>query len=55
MTTPTGVPIIDCHECGHRHPAPRRHCPTCGLATLFGHTHWEDLDQLTIFDEIEAP
>ena len=36
-TTPTGIPIVDCTTCGHRHPVTRRHCPTCGRATLFGH------------------
>lgn len=36
-TTQTGIPIIDCDECGKRHPATRKHCETCGLATLFGH------------------
>ena len=34
-TTPTGVPIIDCPTCGHRHPIIREHCSGCGLATLF--------------------
>jgi len=37
-TTPTGVPVIDCEECGRRHPVGRDHCPTCGAATLF-HPH----------------
>lgn len=36
-TTRTGIPIIDCDECGHRHPETRKHCEACGLATLFGH------------------
>lgn len=36
-TTQTGIPVIDCNECGHRHPETRKHCATCGLATLFGH------------------
>ncbi len=36
-TTWTGIPIIDCDECGHRHPETRKHCEACGLATLFGH------------------
>lgn len=36
-TTQTGTPIIDCNQCGHRHPETRKHCETCGLATLFGH------------------
>lgn len=34
-TTPTGIPIIDCDECHHRHPVTREHCPKCGLAHLF--------------------
>lgn len=33
-TTPTGVPIIDCEQCGRRHPATRQHCPTCGMTHL---------------------
>lgn len=36
-TTQTGIPVIDCNECGRRHPETRKHCATCGLATLFGH------------------
>ena len=42
-TTQTGIPIIDCEECGYRHPITRQHCPTCGLATLFNHQNcgWE--------------
>lgn len=36
-TTPTGIPIVDCLTCGRRHPVTRRHCPVCGLASLFGH------------------
>lgn len=35
--TPTGIPIIDCGQCGHRHPSQRPHCGVCGLATLFNH------------------
>ena len=43
MTTPTGIEIIDCDQCGHRHPVTREHCPTCGKASLFGHKNcgWE--------------
>lgn len=38
--TPTGIPIIDCATCGRRHPETRRHCPICGIASLFSHeTH----------------
>ena len=42
-TTQTGIPIIDCEECGYRHPVTRKHCPTCGKATLFNHQNcgWE--------------
>lgn len=39
ITTPTGVPVRDCETCGRQHPVTRTHCPTCGLATLFGHDH----------------
>ena len=39
--TPTGIPIIDCPECGHRHPANREHCAGCGKASLFGHDFCE--------------
>lgn len=36
----TGIPIIDCTVCGRRHPETRRHCPICGVASLFSHeTH----------------
>ena len=34
-TTPTGVPITLCKTCGLTHPTTRRHCNTCGRATLF--------------------
>ncbi len=37
MNTPTGIPITVCDICGFRHPVTRKHCPVCGLATLFGH------------------
>lgn len=37
MTTPTGIPITLCDQCGHTHPVTRKHCPVCGLATLYGH------------------
>ena len=33
-TTPTGIPIRDCNECGYRHPITRKHCTICGRATL---------------------
>lgn len=36
-TTQTGIPIINCDQCGKRHPETRAHCAVCGLATLFGH------------------
>jgi len=35
--TQTGIQIIDCSECGRRHPVSRAHCVFCGMATLFGH------------------
>lgn len=34
-STPTGVPIIECSECGHSHPVTRSHCASCGRAHLF--------------------
>ena len=39
--TQTGIPIVDCDECGKRHPVTRKHCENCGLATLFGHEEHE--------------
>jgi hypothetical protein len=36
-TTPTGVPIEDCDNCGRRHPVTRSHCGTCGSAAFFCH------------------
>lgn len=36
-TTPTGVLVTLCATCRRIHPAPRCHCPVCGLATLWGH------------------
>lgn len=38
-TTPTGIPIRDCQECGRAHPITRPHCPGCGLALAFPHDH----------------
>ena len=35
--TPTGILIEDCTTCGCRHAVTRKHCPICGLATLFNH------------------
>lgn len=35
MSTPTGVPIIPCDECGREHPAGRGHCLDCGRASFF--------------------
>lgn len=35
ITTPTGVPITTCDECGHEHPVTRRHCRECTRASLF--------------------
>jgi len=43
-TTPTGIRIVDCAECGRRHPATRSHCPVCGKASLYGHDHAEVRD-----------
>lgn len=34
-TTPTGVPITHCKQCGHEHPTTRRHCTKCGRPSLF--------------------
>lgn len=41
MRTMTGIEIIDCADCGHRHPANRAHCVHCGKASLFGHDFCE--------------
>ena len=35
--TQMGVPIINCDQCGYRHPMTRTHCPKCGLASAFTH------------------
>lgn len=35
--TQTGIPIRDCGPCGWRNPVTRKHCPTCGRASLFCH------------------
>lgn len=35
ITTPTGIAIIDCPACHHRHPANRDHCADCGRASVF--------------------
>lgn len=55
-TTQTGIPIQDCLHCGYRHPVTRRHCPACGLATLFGHegctSDPEQLDMLRYLEEM---
>ena len=42
-TTMTGIPVIDCTECGWRHPASRTHCERCGLATLFNHVKCKEM------------
>lgn len=34
-STPTGVPVIECGECGCEHPVSRRHCRTCGVPSAF--------------------
>lgn len=44
-TTPTGIPITLCDQCGFRHPITREHCPTCGSARLFGHDNCHTKDQ----------
>ena len=36
-STPTGISVVECFTCGWTHPVTRRHCPVCGLASLFGH------------------
>ena len=59
-TTQTGIPIIDCEECGYRHPITRQHCPTCGKASLFGHKNcgWEKqkakVAQMSVLPVVEA-
>ena len=35
MTTPTGIPVTLCDTCCHTHPATRRHCLTCGIASAY--------------------
>ena len=42
--TMTGIPIVDCLECGFRHPVTRVHCVECGLATIFGHDECQSLN-----------
>lgn len=44
-STATGIPIECCDVCGGRHPLTRKHCPDCGLATLFGHDFCERADE----------
>jgi DNA (cytosine-5)-methyltransferase 1 len=34
-TTPTGIPVTGCAECGRSHPETRDHCELCGHASLF--------------------
>lgn len=38
-TTPTGIPIIECSECGWSHPSNRVHCGRCGKASAFIDPH----------------
>lgn len=38
-TTPTGIPIIECSECGWSHPSNRVHCDRCGKASAFIDPH----------------
>lgn len=39
--TQTGIEIIECAECGAKHPVSRAHCVFCGRASLFGHDFCE--------------
>lgn len=32
-----GVAVINCTECGHRHPITCRHCDECGSPSLVPH------------------
>lgn len=34
-STPTGIPIRLCMQCGFEHPITRQHCDRCGRASLF--------------------
>lgn len=34
-TTPTGIPIFPCKNCGREHPSNRDHCLQCGQASAF--------------------
>lgn len=34
-TTPTGVPIVNCTNCGCTHSVLTRHCTECGRASKF--------------------
>ena len=34
-TTQTGIPVVDCDQCGMRHPATRQHCARCGEGHIF--------------------
>ena len=36
-TTPTGIAVEPCAQCGRSHPVTRAHCPKCGIASLFSH------------------
>ena len=40
--TQNGVPIIECEQCGREHPETRKHCPKCGMPTLFPNTHCKE-------------
>ena len=35
ITTPSGIPIIECDECGWTHPSNRTHCDRCGRPSAF--------------------
>lgn len=34
-TTPTGIPVTACAQCGKTHPVSRSHCEVCGAASAF--------------------
>ncbi|MFJ2506305.1 DNA cytosine methyltransferase [Microbacterium sp. NPDC087592] len=49
-TTQTGIPIIDCGECGRRHPVTRRHCAVCGSPSQFPHEFHATTSQTVAID-----
>lgn len=34
-TTPTGIPITECDDCGYTHPITRSHCVECNRPSAF--------------------